>query len=155
MCGWKFFDRRVFDDAVEKARAAVTPRELRVYGFDIDESAVSLARKHAERCGVEKHIHFQRQDFRDFSSKQRYGVIVSNPPYGERLMSQREVRGLYRDLGEKFFSLKDWSCGIITSYYALESAFGKKADKNRKLFNSNIECRFFQYLGAKPPEKHQ
>ena len=155
MCGWKFFDRRVFDDAVEKARAAVTPRELRVYGFDIDESAVSLARKHAERCGVEKHIHFQRQDFRDFSSKQRYGVIVSNPPYGERLMNQREVRGLYRDLGEKFFSLKDWSCGIITSYYAFESAFGKKADKNRKFFNSNIECRFFQYLGAKPPEKHQ
>ena len=155
MCGWKFFDRRVFDDAVEKARAAVTPRELRVYGFDIDENAVSLARKHAERCGVEKHIHFQRQDFRDFSSKQRYGVIVSNPPYGERLMSQREVRGLYRDLGEKFFSLKAWSCGIITSYYAFESAFGKKADKNRKFFNSNIECRFFQYLGAKPPEKHQ
>lgn len=148
---WKICDESVYNSVREEAKDAIKIRPLKIYGFDIDKEAVSLAMKHASLCGVEKYVHLQRQDFRDFSSKQRYGVIVSNPPYGERLMTQNEVSRLYADLADKFFALKDWSLGVITSYYAFERAFGKKADKNRKFFNSNIECRYYQYLGPKPP----
>ncbi len=149
--GWKFFDGKIFDEVVQEAKANQIERELKIFGFDIDDNAISLSMRHAKRCGVEKYIHFQRQDFKDFSSKLRYGVIVSNPPYGERLMSEKEVRFLYKDLHAKFDTLNDWSLGVLTSYYDFEKAFGKKADKNRKFFNSNLECHFFQYLGAKPP----
>lgn len=151
--GWKFFDRKLFDEVAEEARDGVKPRELKIMGFDIDENAVSLSLRHARRCGVENSIHFQRQDFKDFSSKAKYGVIVSNPPYGERLMNDRQVRFLYKDLRAKWESLDEWSMGLLTSYYDFEGAFGKKADKNRKLFNANLECHFYQYLGARPPKK--
>lgn len=151
--GFKFFDDKVFDEVIAEAKANETMRELKISGFDVDDKAISLSLRHAKRCGVDKHIHFQRQDFKDFSSKMRYGVIVSNPPYGERLMSERAVRFLYKDLHAKFDTLNDWSLGILTAYYDFEKAYGKKADKNRKFFNSNLECHFFQYLGAKPPLK--
>ncbi|MBE5748466.1 MAG: class I SAM-dependent RNA methyltransferase, partial [Clostridiales bacterium] len=109
----------------------------------------------AKRAGVQEYIHFQRQDFKDFSSKSKYGVIVSNPPYGERLMTEKEVRFLYKDLRAKFDSLDSWSMGVLTSYYNFEKSFGKKADKNRKFFNSNLECHYYQYLGPKPPKQEK
>ena len=136
----------------EEALSKICDRELSIAGYDIDKSAVSQAMRHMRRCGLEGKIHFQQRDFKDFSSKKKYGVIISNPPYGERLCSQKEVRELYSSLGKKFEELDTWSMGIITSYYDFERALGKKADKNRKLFNSNLECRFFQYLGPKPQQ---
>ena len=150
---FKFFEQDVLDEVRLKARDSVVERPLRIMGFDIDKNAISLAMRHAKRAGVQDYIHFQRQDFKDFSSKDKYGVIVSNPPYGERLMTEKEVRFLYKDLHAKFATLNDWSMGVLTSYYNFEKAFGKKADKNRKFFNSNLECHFYQYLGARPPKK--
>ena len=152
VCNWKFFDKKIFDEVREEALSKICDRELSIAGYDIDKSAVSQAMRHMRRCGLEGKIHFQQRDFKDFSSKKKYGVIISNPPYGERLCSQKEVRELYSSLGKKFEELDTWSMGIITSYYDFERALGKKADKNRKLFNSNLECRFFQYLGPKPQQ---
>ena len=152
---FKFFEQDVLDEVRLKARDSVVERPLRIMGFDIDKNAISLSMRHAKRAGVQDYIHFQRQDFKDFSSKDRYGVIVSNPPYGERLMTEKEVRFLYKDLHAKFATLNDWSMGVLTSYYNFEKAFGKKADKNRKFFNSNLECHFYQYLGARPPKKQR
>jgi len=150
---FKFFEQKVYDEVVEQAKDGVVERELKILGFDIDENAVSLSLRHARRAGVERYIHFQRQDFKDFSSKNKYGVIVSNPPYGERLMTEKEVRFLYKDLRAKYDSLNDWSMGLLTSYYNFEKVFGKKADKNRKFFNSNLECHYYQYLGTRPPKQ--
>jgi len=155
MQNFKFFDNSVFYETMAKARDGVVERPLKILGFDIDKNAISLAMRHAKRAGVQDYIHFQRQDFKDFSSKDKYGVIVSNPPYGERLMTEKEVRFLYKDLHAKFATLNDWSMGVLTSYYNFEKAFGKKADKNRKFFNSNLECHFYQYLGAKPPKQNE
>lgn len=152
---FKFFEQDVLDEVRLKARDSVVERPLRIMGFDIDKNAISLSMRHAKRAGVQDYIHFQRQDFKDFSSKDRYGVIVSNPPYGERLMTEKEVRFLYKDLHAKFATLNDWSMGVLTSYYNFEKVFGKKADKNRKFFNSNLECHFYQYLGARPPKKQR
>ena len=155
MQNFKFFDTAVYSQTLEKARDSIVERPLRIMGFDIDKNAISLSLRHAKRAGVQDHIHFQRQDFKDFSSKDRYGVIVSNPPYGERLMTEKEVRFLYKDLHAKFATLNDWSMGVLTSYYNFEKAFGKKADKNRKFFNSNLECHYYQYLGARPPKQNR
>ena len=155
MQNFKFFDTAVYSQTLEKARDSIVERPLRIMGFDIDKNAISLSLRHAKRAGVQDHIHFQRQDFKDFSSKDRYGVIVSNPPYGERLMTDKEVRFLYKDLHAKFATLNDWSMGVLTSYYNFEKAFGKKADKNRKFFNSNLECHYYQYLGARPPKQNR
>ena len=153
--GFKFFDQQVFDQVLQKAKDNVVDRQLKIMGFDIDKGAISLSLRHARRAGVESHIHFQQQDFKDFSTKNKYGVIVSNPPYGERLMTEKEVRFLYKDLRTKFDSLPDWSMGLLTSYYNFEKAYGKKADKNRKFFNSNLECHYYQYLGARPPKQKE
>jgi len=155
MQNFKFFDNAVLEQTLQKARDSVEERPLKIFGFDIDQNAISLSLRHAKRAGVQEYIHFQRQDFKDFSSKSKYGVIVSNPPYGERLMTEKEVRFLYKDLRAKFDSLDSWSMGVLTSYYNFEKSFGKKADKNRKFFNSNLECHYYQYLGPKPPKQEK
>lgn len=140
-------------DVVQQEAEQLVNREikLRISGFDIDPNAVKLAMKHARAAGVQNDIHLQTADMRTASSRFRYGVIVTNPPYGERLLSEGEVRELYRDFGRMCDGLKDWSVYAITSYRAFEKYFGRKADKTRKLFNSEIECILYAFLGAKPP----
>lgn len=125
---------------------------LRISGFDIDDKAISLCRYHAKRAGVEKDIHFQTMDMRQVKSNHPYGVIVTNPPYGERLMDDKSVEILMRDLYKMYMELPDWSLYLITAFPFLEQAFGKKADKNRKLYNGKLQCRLYQYMGAKPPK---
>lgn len=143
-------DKKYFDLAKEEANDLVTDRKLNISAFDIDENAISIARHHAKNGRVDKYVHFQRMDSREISSKHPYGVMFANPPYGERLMTEKEVAALYRDFACTFFSLSDWSLYLITAYPKLEQAFNKKATKTRKLFNGNIECRLYQYMGKKP-----
>lgn len=126
--------------------------ELRISGFDIDGKATKLAVRHAKLAGVDKHIHFQTGDMRNISSRFSHGVMVANPPYGERLMTESEVVALYKDFGKTFASLDEWSLYVITAYGNFERAFGKRADKTRKLYNAQLECRLYQYFGA-PPKK--
>lgn len=150
---WKRFDKKIFDRAAEEAKAnIVTDADLRISGFDIDDKQLKLARKHAQLAGVDKYIHFQRADMRDFSSRFSHGVIISNPPYGERLSDRKEVEKLYRDYGKKVALLDDWCAYTLTPVDDFERLFGKKADKKRKIYNGKIECCYYSHL-APPPKK--
>ena len=110
-------------------------------------------REHAARAGMEKHIHFQVQDAREMSSRFAHGVIVTNPPYGERLMKGAELSALYAEFGKAFRALDKWSAYVITSYPAFERDFGRRADRVRVLYNSELECRFYRFLGAPPARR--
>ena len=148
---WKNFDFSVFKDVKERAISEIKWNEsFRICGFDIDESQISLARKHAALAGVDKYLHLQRGDMRNFSTKNKFGVIISNPPYGERLADRREVTRLYKDFGKVCESYPDWSCYALTSVMDFEKWYGKKADKKRKIFNGKLECCYFSFLGEKP-----
>lgn len=126
--------------------------KLRISGFDIDANAVSLARFHAKAAGLSDRVHFQAADMRDFSSRFAHGVAVVNPPYGERLSDERGLRTLYRDFGLMFKRLDEWSLYVLTACGRFEEWFGRKADRVRKLYNSELQCGFYSFLG-KPPAK--
>jgi len=128
-------------------------RELRIRGSDIDEEAISLARYHAREAGVDSDIHFQRMDVSEISSRYKYGFIICNPPYGERLGETKNIEKLYKEMGRTFKKLDTWSYYIITSYPGFERLFGRKADKKRKLYNGNILCYYYQFFGPPPPKK--
>lgn len=137
----------------QEAQDSIRDRVLHISGFDINKDAIKLAQKHAERAGVKDKIHLQVGDMRDVSSRFSHGVIVTNPPYGERLMDEAELKILYRDFGAMTRKLDEWCVYAITSYRAFEKYFGARADKVRKLYNSELECNFYQYLAA-PPKKN-
>lgn len=141
---------KVQEEALQRIKR---DRQLHISGFDINKDAIKLAFKHAERAGVKDNIHFQVQDMRDLSSKYAHGVIITNPPYGERLMKEDELKALYRDFGKVTAKLDEWCVYAITSYRAFEKYFGRRADKVRKLYNSELECNFYQYLASRPPKK--
>lgn len=141
---------KVQEEALQRIKR---DRKLHISGFDINKDAIKLAFKHAERAGVKDNIHFQVQDMRDLSSKYAHGVIITNPPYGERLMKEDELKALYRDFGKVTAKLDEWCVYAITSYRAFEKYFGRRADKVRKLYNSELECNFYQYLASPPPKK--
>lgn len=145
----------VSDSVREEARALIDRSyKPRIQGFDINPAAVRLAVKHAERAGVRELIHFQTADMRAFSSRYSHGVIFANPPYGERLMTPKEVESLYRDFGTVFSRLDEWSAYVITSFRGFEKHFGRRADRTRKLYNSEIECNLFTFLGAPPRRRN-
>lgn len=147
---WDFFDPNAYNLALEEARdTECRSRKLDFIGSDLDPQAIRLARRHAERAGVGGAVRFEIKDVRDFKSDRRDGVIVTNPPYGERLLDVREAQELYRALGTACRRLDHWSVFVLTSAPAFESHFGRKADKNRKLYNSNKECRYYMYYHRK------
>lgn len=151
---WDNFDTKIKKEVREEAKdKEKRDASLRISGVDIDGAAIKLALHHAERAGVKQSIHFQKDDMRNISSRYKYGVIATNPPYGERLMAEKEVASLMKDFSKTFNSLDDWSLYLITSFGEFERYFGKRADKNRKLYNGKLQCRLYQYLGAKPPKK--
>ncbi len=125
--------------------------ELRIHGSDIDDSVISLARYHAEKAGVSQDIHLQRMPFADISSRYKYGFIVCNPPYGERLGEMPEVERLYREMGQVFKRFDTWSFYVITSHPRFEALVGRRADKKRKLYNGRILCNYHQFYGPPPP----
>ena len=125
--------------------------KLRIYGTDIDDQVLSLARYHAKQASVEDSIHFQRVPVAKVRSKQKYGFIITNPPYGQRLGEITEVKKLTQELGQTYGSLDNWSCFVISSFEEFERYFGKPADKKRKLYNGRVECNYYQYIGPRPP----
>ncbi len=124
---------------------------LDIAGFDIDDKALSLARYHAREAGVERHIHFQRRSVAELQSKKKFGYIICNPPYGERLEEIKAVERLYKEMGQVFKKIDTWSYFVLTSHPRFESLFGRRADKNRKLFNGRIETHYYQFFGPRPP----
>jgi putative N6-adenine-specific DNA methylase len=129
----------------------VSHADFHVVASDIDGEVLSLAEYHARQAGVGPLVRIVRQDVAEFAPSEPYGCVISNPPYGERLGEEREVRRLYQTMGRSFAKLDTWSKFIITSYPEFERAYGKKADKKRKLYNGRIQTNFYQYLGPLPP----
>ncbi len=123
-----------------------------IQGYDIDDDMVGIARQNARMAGVDKLIHFQRRDIRDLSHNKKYGFIITNPPYGERLEEKANLPMLYKTIGERFKNLQDWSAYIITSYEDTEKYMGIKADRNRKIYNGMIKTYYYQFMGKKPPK---
>lgn len=124
-----------------------------IQGYDIDEEVIRTARKNAVNAGVDHMIHFQQRPVSDLRHPKPYGFIITNPPYGERLEEKETLPAIYKAFGESFRGLKDWSAYMITSYEDTERWFGRKADKNRKIYNGMIKTYFYQFSGPKPPRK--
>ena len=141
--------KAVIDEAAELVDLSV---KVDIQGYDIDEDVLKTARMNASRFGVDKLIHFQRRDVKDLSHPKKYGFIITNPPYGERLEDLEALPPIYSALGEQFSKLDSWSAYVITSYEDTERYFGRNADKKRKLYNGMIKTQFYQFLGPKPPK---
>ena len=125
--------------------------KLELQGYDIDRDMIRVARENAKLAGVGEQIHFQCRPMQEFSSHRKYGFIITNPPYGERLEEKEALPALYTDLGKTFSALDSWSCFLITSYEEAEKYMGRKADRNRKIYNGMIKTYFYSYMGPKPP----
>ena len=130
-------------------------RPLHIQGYDADEKAVRMARRYAENVLDGPSLHFERRDLSQLSSSYRYGCLITNPPYGERMNDTDDLKALYQLMGERFFSLKDWSVYVLTAYPQLERIFGKIADRRRKLYNGRIMCQYYQYQGPRPPRREK
>jgi len=151
---WPIVAEKFWREAREEAASLVAgDRQMRISGTDINEKAVDIARYHAREAGVENHIHFQRLPISQVKSSAKYGYIICNPPYGERIGEAKEVEKLYREMGRIFPLLDTWSYYVITSHPSFEQLFGRKADKRRKLYNGRIECQYYQFIGPRPPRK--
>lgn len=150
---WNIIPKTIWEENRKFAKNAINDKKIRILASDIDGSVIKIARENAEKAGVADCIAFQKIPMKEFSSKRKYGFIICNPPYGERLGEEREVEQLYRETGDVFQKLDDWSCFVITSHPEFEKHFGLKADKNRKLYNGRIKCYYYQYFGSKPEKE--
>lgn len=121
-----------------------------IQGYDIDDEMVRIARENAKFAGVEQYIHFQRRGIEALSHPKKYGFIITNPPYGERLEDKNTIASIYRTLGERYRQLDSWSLYMITSYEDAQQMIGRKADKNRKIYNGMLKTYYYQFMGPKP-----
>ncbi len=146
--------RKTWYDTVDEAREEMDLTvETDIQGYDIDDEMVQIARKNAAAAGVEKLIHFQRRDVADLSHPKKYGFIITNPPYGERLSDRESMTPLYRTLGERWKALDSWSLYVISAFDGAENAIGSKAGKNRKIYNGMMKTYYYQFPGPKPPRR--
>jgi putative N6-adenine-specific DNA methylase len=127
--------------------------ETDIQGYDIDPEALKAARANARLAGVDKMIHLQQRDVKDLHHPKPYGFLIANPPYGERLEDKASLAALYHQIGESFARLDRWSMYLITSYENAERDIGRKADKNRKIYNGMLKTYFYQFAGPRPPRK--
>ncbi len=147
-------DRKLWYDTVEEAEELVdTSVSVDIQGYDIDGEVVKAARENAKRAGVEEMIHFQQRPVRELHHPKKYGFVVTNPPYGERLEEKEALPELYSQIGEAYRNLDSWSMYLITSYEDAEKYIGRKADKNRKIYNGMLKTYFYQFMGPKPPKR--
>ena len=146
-------ERKWWYQAVDEANDLVDDNiETDIQGYDIDGEIIKAARQNARDAGVEHLIHFQQRPLSQLSHPKKYGFLISNPPYGERLEEKSQLPGLYTEIGERFQNLDSWSMYLITSYEDAEKYIGRKADKNRKIYNGMLKTYFYQFLGPKPPK---
>ena len=146
--------KKAWYDAVDDASSRIDDRiETDIQGYDIDGEVVRAARENARNAGVDHLIHFQQRPVSELRHPKKYGFVITNPSYGERLEDRKALPALYREIGQAFRGLDSWSEYIITSYEDAERYIGKKADKNRKIYNGMIKTYFYQYIGPKPPAR--
>ena len=152
---WRTMDKKIWWDIRKEAYDKIDENtQFKIYGYDIDEEAINIARENAELAGVEDYIEFNVANAVDFRSDEEYGFIITNPPYGERLEDADSVKMLYKELGYTFRKLKKWSYYLITSFEDFEREFGKDAERKRKLYNGMLKTNLYQYPGPRPPRKN-
>lgn len=148
--------KKLWYDAVDEANDLIDMNiEVDIQGYDMDGSIIKSARLNAADAGVESLIHFQERPLSRLSHPKKYGFLITNPPYGERLEDREALPPLYKELGERIRSLDSWSAYIITSYENAERDMGMKASKNRKIYNGMIKTYFYQFPGPKPPKRNR
>jgi len=149
---WPNIPRQIWYRTLTEARESIIPvKEKLIHGYDINPEAVNMANYHARQAGVSDAVHIQVRDVRELSSKAKYGFIITNPPYGQRIGEKKENIQLYREMAKAFKRLPTWSFYIISADPEFEKHFGRKADKNRKLYNGGLLCYYYQFFGPKPP----
>ena len=148
--------KRIWYNAMDEASDLVDLNvRTDIQGYDIDEEMIEIARENAALAGVDRLIHFQRRGVEQLSHANKYGFLITNPPYGERLQNKEGLPALYRTIGERYRELDSWSMYLITAYDRAEQAVGRRADKNRKIYNGMIKTYYYQFLGPKPPKRSQ
>ena len=151
---WKhLFAPKLWYDAIEEANDEMNPDiSMDIQGYDIDDEIIRCARQNAKDAGVDKLIHFQQRPVSELHHPKKYGFIITNPPYGERLEEKAALPQLYKEMGEAFGRLDGWSYYILTSYEDAQRYIGRKADKNRKIYNGMLKTYLYQFSGPKPPK---
>ena len=148
--------RKCWYEAMDEAGDLVEEDvQVDIQGYDVDGDIVKAARTNAQSAGVDHMIHFQQRPVSALSPPKKYGFIISNPPYGERIEEKENLPALYREIGERFAALDAWSMYLITSYEDAQKYIGRKADKNRKIYNGMLKTYFYQFMGPKPPRRSQ
>ena len=152
---WKqIIPRKCWYEAMDEAQELVDDTvSVDIQGYDLDPEVIKAARANAELAGVAHMIHFQQRPVAELSHPKKYGFLITNPPYGERIEDKKNLPALYTQIGDRFKALDSWSAFIITSYEDVEKYMGRKADKNRKIYNGMMKTYFYQFLGPKPPRR--
>ena len=143
---WSIFDRSVWQQARDEARSKEFHGDYNIVGSDIDPKAIEIARENARRAGVDDVVRFEVADATKFDRRTERGVIVTNPPYGERIMEKQQAEELYRGFGRAWLASENWQLYLLSSHTEFERCFGKQADKKRKLYNGMIKCDLFMYF---------
>jgi len=151
---WPLVPQKVWTSAVDEAYDSIKNSDFRLIGHDIDEKVLEIARISAMKAGVDKNIDFHKLPVSQLSSKRKYGCIICNPPYGERMGEIVAAEKLYRVMGEVFSKLDTWSFYVLTSNENFERLFGRKSDRKRKLYNGRIKVDYYQFHGVRPPKRH-
>jgi putative N6-adenine-specific DNA methylase len=151
-----FIEKKLWYDAINEANDCIDDEiKTDIQGYDIDSEMIEYSRKNAQLAGVEHMIHFQTRPVSQLSHSKKYGFIITNPPYGERLEEKEALKPLYIEIGKRYKALDSWSAFIITSYEDTEKDMGIKATKNRKIYNGMLKTYFYQFMGPKPPRKEK
>lgn len=146
--------RKLWYEAVQEANDLICKDvETDIQGYDLDADVVKMARENAKRAGVEQLIHFQQRDAAQLHHPKKYGFLITNPPYGERLEEKEALPELYRMIGEVYRRLDSWSLYLITAYEHAPQDIGRKPDKNRKIYNGMLKTYYYQFMGPKPPKR--
>lgn len=143
---WPSMSGDTFNIVRDGARKSEKNKDIKLIGYDIDYRVIKVAMENAKKAGVDKYIQFQKRDFMEFSTSRKYGFIISNPPYGERIGEKENLNVLYKHMGNMKKKLEDWDFNILTSFEPFEKVFGLKSNKNRKLYNGKILCYYYQYF---------
>jgi len=148
---WPQLKTDIWLKARDEARDSILHKQtLGIRGIDIDASAIKLALYHARQAGLKNDISFQQEDARSINSRYKYGYLITNPPYGERMSEKNEVEALYREMDGVFNKLDTWSFYIITSHPGLENLLKRQSSKRRKVYNGRIQCTYYQFFGPRP-----
>ena len=148
--------KKAWYQAIEEANDNIREDvQLSIQGYDMDGDIIKVARENARNAGVEEYIHFQQRPMQELRHPKKYGFIITNPPYGERLEDKADMPKLYKEIGETFGALDSWSYFLITGYEDAQKYIGKKATKNRKIYNGMMKTYFYQYMGPKPPKREK